>query len=396
MRILIVSQYFYPENFRVNKLCQELVERGNEVTVLTGYPQYPKGEIYDGYGFDIPYDKKWNGAKIERVKMKPRGKTAVDLLKNCYSFVKEGKRWVKKCEEKFDAIYVFEVSPVTVGLPAVYYKKKFGTPIFFNVQDLWPENVIHVLGVTNKMVIAVINKIVDKIYKNSDKILCASKSFITQIKKRKVEEDKLVYWPQFCDMPDFDTMKKPKEFKENNFNIVYAGNIGSAQGLDLLINVMQKVDRDVSCYFVGNGREIDSLKDKVNEFKLNDRVHFIGQLSEREANEYVYFADASYISLIDNFVMDITVPAKLQTYLACGTPIIGAVGGESAKIIKEANAGVCSEKNVDSVLNAIKKIKAKSCEEAEKMRKDAQSYFLKNFNKDKLVEELINLMKKER
>ena len=186
MKILVVTQYFYPENFRVNNLCVELVERGYEVHVLTGYPQYPQGKIYDGYGFNKEYEREWNGVKIHRIKMLPRGKTPIGLLLNCYSFVKKGNEWVKRCKEKFDAVYVFEVSPVTVGLPAVRYKKKFGSPIFFNVQDLWPENVEVVLGIHNKFIIGTINRIVDKIYDCSDVILCSSKSFVKNIRERGV------------------------------------------------------------------------------------------------------------------------------------------------------------------------------------------------------------------
>ncbi len=393
MKILIISQYFYPENFRVNNLCKELVNRGNDVTVLTGFPQYPKGKIYDGYGFNKEYEKTWNGAKIERIKMKPRGKTPLGLILNCYSFVREGKKWVKNCNEKFDAIYVFEVSPVTVGLPAVYYKEKFGTPIFFNVQDLWPENVIHVLGIKNKFVINKINKIVDKIYTSSDKILCASKSFVEHIKKRGVEEEKLEYWPQFCDKPELDTMERPQKLSKDNFNIVYTGNIGSAQGLGLLVEAMTEIsDKSVHCYFVGDGRERGNLESKVRELKLIDTVHFVGQVDENEANEYVYFADAAYISLIDNFVMDMTVPAKLQTYLACGAPMVAALGGESAKIINEANAGICVNKDAKSIANAIMEIRKKPSDE---MRANAMAYFEENFNKDRLVSELVGLMKEK-
>ena len=131
MNILVVSQYFYPENFRVNTLCRELVSRGHKVTVMTAYPQYPGGVIYDGYGFDLPYEKQWHGVNIHRVKTHPRGKNPLSLLRNCVSYVVSGNRWVKQCREKFDAVYVFEVSPVTVGLPAIRYKEKFGTPVFF-------------------------------------------------------------------------------------------------------------------------------------------------------------------------------------------------------------------------------------------------------------------------
>ena len=197
MKILVITQYFYPETFRVNTLCIELAKRGHDVTVLTGFPQYPQGKIYDGYGFRKPYQKEWNGIKIERIKMRPRGKTPIGLLLNCWSFVLEGKKWVKRCNIRYDAVYVFEVSPVTVGLPAVAYKKKFDTPIFFNVQDLWPENVEVVLGIHNKFVISVINKIVDKIYSASDRVLCASNGFVQNIAARGVSREKLVFWPQF-------------------------------------------------------------------------------------------------------------------------------------------------------------------------------------------------------
>ena len=136
MKILVFSQYFYPENFRINTLCRELVQRGHAVTVVTGYPQYPYGKIYDGYGFDIPYEKEWNGITICRVKVHPRGSNLLGMLRNTVDYVVQANKWVKNCREKFDAVYVFEVSPVTVGLPAVSYQKKFGVPMFFNLQDL--------------------------------------------------------------------------------------------------------------------------------------------------------------------------------------------------------------------------------------------------------------------
>ena len=199
MKILVFSQYFYPENFRINTLCRELVCRGHEVTVLTGYPQYPVGKIYDGYGFDIPYEKEWEGVRIERLKVHPRGDNAFGMLHNMVDYVRLANRWVKQNREEYDAVYVFEVSPVTVGLPAVTYKKKFRVPMFFNLQDLWPENVEEVLGIRFPPVIWMINQIVDRIYDVSDKILCSSRSFVENLKERGVAEEKLVFWPQFCE-----------------------------------------------------------------------------------------------------------------------------------------------------------------------------------------------------
>lgn len=393
MKILVVTQYFYPEIFRVNTLVAELVNRGHDVTVLTGYPQYPQGKIYDGYGFNKPYDREWNGAKIERIKMRPRGKTPLGLLLNCYTFVSEGKKWVKKCKEKFDAVYVFEVSPVTVGLPAVEYKKKFGTPVYFNVQDLWPENVEIVLGIHNKIVIGVINKIVDKIYSASDKILCSSNSFVENIADRGVPRDKLVFWPQFCAEPDFSQITKPKCYFEDYFNIVFTGNVGEAQGLDLLVDAAEKLkDTKVRWFVVGDGRAREKLQKRVTEKNLSSIVTFIGKVSEADANRYIYFADCAYLSFKKNQLFDMTLPAKLQSYMACGTPILAAAGGESARIVNEAQCGFVCEQDADELANTVRNDVMQSIE-LDSMRDKAKQYFNDHFAMDLVVDQLENIMK---
>lgn len=389
MKILIISQYFYPESFRVNTLAKELVRRGHSVTVLTGYPQYPYGEIYDGYGYDIPYDKEWNGVNIQRLKVKPRGHNALGLLSNCVTFVTEGNKWVKKCDEKFDIVYVFEVSPVTVGLPAVKYRKKFGSPMLFNVQDLWPENVIEVLGINNKLIIGVINKIVDKIYNNSDRILCSSNGFVKNIEGRGVSSERLVFWPQFCETPDYDRLEKPECFDENYFNVVFTGNIGFAQGLDLLVNTAELMrDKAVKFYIVGDGRAKEELSELVIDMKLSDKIFFVGKVSEHEANCYVKFSDCAYLSFSDSKLFDLTIPAKLQTYLACGAVVLGAAGGESADIIKNAECGLVALKNPSDVAEKIEVLMNMSDENRNEFKKNSLAYFNSNFKMSKVVDDL--------
>lgn len=393
MKILIVTQYFYPETFRVNTLAKELVRMGNEVTVLTGYPQYPKGEIYEGYGFNVPYEREWNGVKIERIRMQPRGHNAVGLLLNCVTFVTQGYKWVKNCNEKYDAVYVFEVSPVTVGLPALRYKKKFGTPVFFNVQDLWPENVEEILGIHNKLVIGVINKIVDKIYRESNKILCSSRGFVENIANRGVSRDKLVFWPQFCEKPDFTDAKKPDCYDENYFNIVFTGNIGDAQGLDLLVDAAELLkEQAVRWYIVGDGRAKERLENLVVQKNLENNVFFAGKVSEKQANVYVKYADCAYLSFKDCKLFDLTLPAKLQTYLACATPILGAVGGESAGIIEKTNCGIVCDRNSKSIAQTVEKFVNMTLKEKCKMSNNALEFFENNFNMDKLISQLISDM----
>lgn len=397
MEILVMTQYFYPETFRVNDFCADLAERGHSVTVLTGYPQYPIGRIYDGYGYSKPYERVWRGVKVERVKAKPRGKTPLGLLNNCISYVVEANKWVKKCEKKFDLVYVFEVSPVTVGLPAVTYKNKFNTPIAFNVQDLWPENIESVLGIHFKPLIKTIDYIVDKIYKNSDFILCSSKSFCENIKNRGTDGKKLYFWPQFCNAPDFSGMQKPKEYGDDCLNIVFSGNLGFAQGLDLLISAAEELkDEKVRWYLVGDGRARESLEKRVKESNLEEKVIFVGRVSEEKSNEYVHFADCAYLSFKDDKLFDMTIPAKLQSYLACKTPVIAAAGGESADIIGKAFCGYTANRDKKSVADAVLKMMKQPKSVSEKMRENAGRYFDENFEKTKVIDRFEEITMKDK
>lgn len=394
MKILVVTQYFYPENFRINTLCRELVNRGNEVTVLTAYPQYPIGRIYDGYGFDIPYEKDWHGVSIERVKTYPRGNGPLGLLRNCVSFVISANRWVKQCKEKHDAVFVFEVSPVTVGLPAVAYKKKFGTPIFFNLQDLWPENVHEVLGLRFPPLTFVINQIVDKIYRNSDRILCTSNGFVQNLRQRGVSEDKLVFWPQFSMEPDLANTSCPDIYSKDSFNVVFTGNIGDAQGLDLVLEAARELKgQKIRWYLVGDGRARERLQTLSRTYDVADDVVFVGRVSEAEANCYVHYADCAYLSFKNNALFNMTLPAKLQTYLACGVPILAAAGGESAEVVKQANCGIAVLPEKDALVQAVQDFAKLGKDERVSMAEHSREYFVTHFAMDGLVDELEQMMR---
>ena len=396
MKILVFSQYFYPENFRINTLCRELVNRGHAVTVVTGYPQYPLGRIYDGYGFDIPYDGEWNGVKICRVKVNPRGTNLLGMLRNTVDYVVEANRWVKNCREKFDAVYVFEVSPVTVGLPAVTYKKKFGVPMFFNLQDLWPENVEEVLGIRFAPLTWLINRIVDRIYGASNRILCTSNGFADNLRARGVPEEKIVFWPQFCLDPNLAQAQKPEIYGEDTFNIVFAGNLGDAQGLDLMVEAARELkDSKIRWYLVGDGRARARLEQKVKEMDTAQEVTFVGRVSEKEADRYVHFADCAYLSFKDNKIFNMTLPAKLQTYLACGTPILAAAGGESARLVGENGIGFVCRPRLEELVAAAKQAASMSRQEAGAMSAKARAYYEQHFTMDTLVTELEEMLKEE-
>lgn len=389
MNILVVSQYFYPENLRINSLCTELAARGHKVDVLTGYPQYPQGRIYDGYGFKIPYEKNWNGVTVHRVKTYPRGRTPLGLLNNCVSFVCSGERWVKKCRTKYDAVYFFGISPLTSALPAISYGKKFDVPVYVNIQDLWPDNVEHVLGVHNRIILGVLDRMMDRIYAGSRKLLCSSEGFVRRLSERGVAAEKLAYWPQFCEEPDFERLEKPECFADD-FNIVFAGNIGEAQGLDLLVDAAELMKNErVRWYLVGDGRAAMRLRKRVEEAGLCEKVIFVGKKTEHEANCYVRYADCAYLSFADNPIFDMTIPAKLQTYLACGVPILAAAGGESARLVQSNHCGVTAERNADSVCAAVRTLM--ECDSGE-LRQNSRRCYEENFTKKQLIDMLEGIM----
>lgn len=396
MKILVFSQYFYPENFRINTLCRELVQRGHQVTVVTGFPQYPIGRIYEGYGFDIPYETQWNGVRICRVKVHPRGSNLLGMLRNTVDYVVEANKWVKACRETFDAVYVFEVSPVTVGLPAVAYKKKFGVPMFFNLQDLWPENVEEVLGIRFPPLTWLINRIVDQIYNASNKILCTSNGFADNLRRRGVPEEKIVFWPQFCLAPDLTQAEKPDIYTEDTFNIVFAGNLGDAQGLDLMVEAARELKGSgIRWDLVGDGRARARLEQKVKVCGVSEEVVFVGRVSETEADRYVHFADCAYLSFKDNKIFNMTLPAKLQTYLACGTPILAAAGGESARLVGDNGIGFVCQPRLETLVKAAKQAAAMSRQEHGAMSERARAYYETHFTMDALVTALEEMLQEE-
>lgn len=388
--ILIVSQYFYPEQFRINDLALEMKDYGHDVTVLTGLPNYPKGEYYEGYSKNKNCDEVWNGIPIYRCNLEARKTGSVNLFKNYMSFVYEAEKKLKDLEQKyFDLIYVFEVSPITVALPAIKFKKKKNIPLIMNVQDLWPENVIAVTGINNPIVVKPIEQMVKYIYKNCDLILTASKSFIPNIQKYlKNDINKAKFWPQYSVVSKEEKIRNL--FNEKDFNIVFTGNIGKAQGLDLVIEAAYKLkETPIRWQLVGDGRELETLKKLVHEKGLDDIVIFHGRKPESEIPQYLANADAALLILKPDPVFEMTLPAKLQTYMACGVPIIGCVSGEGKRTIDESRSGVVSQKiSVDGLVKACHEMLNKTKEEYELLKRNSLEYGFNNFNKQKLLNDL--------
>lgn len=393
MRILIVTQYFWPENFRINDLALELKKRKHDITVLTGLPNYPMGKYFNGYTIEKNCDEMWNEIPIYRCKLKARKLGTINMVKNYISFVIQAKKKSKDIlPQDFDIIYVFEVSPITVALPAIYIKKKKNIPIIMNVQDLWPENIVAVTGIHNSLIIGFINRIVNYIYKRCDLILTASKSFVPIIQSRIDEKNKVIFWPQYATVSK--QVKNEILFSEDYFNIAFTGNIGNAQGLNIAIEAAEILkNTKIRWHLIGDGREMDSLKKVVRDKSLEDIVIFHGRLPEEKMPQYLANADAALLILKPNPIFEMTLPAKLQTYMACGMPIIGCVSGEGKRTIEEAKCGIVSKViSVNALVEVCKVYLSLPEDDINELSLNSLRYSKMNFDKEKLIRELIEKM----
>lgn len=394
MKILIISQYFYPENFRINDLALELKKRGHDITVLTGLPNYPRGEYFDGYKRNQNCDEIWHEIPIYRCNLRARKTGSLNLIRNYISFVFQANKKIKELnDEVFDIIYVFEVSPITVALPAIKFKKKKKIPIVINIQDLWPENIIAVTRINNIFVISIINVMVRYIYIHCDLILAASKSFVPNIQKYlKKNIDKVKFWPQFAVVHKEE--KKVQLFNANDFNIVFTGNIGEAQGLDIVVEAAKKLkDTKIKWQLIGDGRNVQQLRQKVKEYQLEDIVIFHGRKPEKEIPQYLANANAALLILKPDPVFEMTLPAKLQTYMACGVPIVGCVSGEVKKVIEIAGAGfVSTEVSVNGLIEVCNKFLKCSQREYQQLCSNSLNFGINYFDKNNLITKLIDEM----
>lgn len=391
--ILVVSQYFYPESFRINDLCIELVKRGYRLTVITGIPNYPEGKFYKGYGWIKKRKEVWNGVEIIRLPLISRGKGKIRLILNYLSFVFFGFFWKSFTKIKADLVFTFEVSPMTQALLGVWYKKRRKVPHYLYVQDLWPENVEVVAGIHNKTVLHWIGKMVNYIYQNTDTILATSPSFVKMIQSRvSVNPDKVKYWPQYAE--DF-YRPVPKgnspEIPDNGiFKIIFTGNIGRAQGLEILpktAKILKAKNIEVNFVVVGDGRYRQELKKAIAEEKVEDMFMLLGRKPAEDIPYLLAACDAAFISFMDNSLFAATIPAKLQSYMACGMPIIASADGETKRIIEEANCGVCCPLG-DANLLAMGIEKLLTGNDLQTLSKNAKQYSLDHFSKKNLIDDL--------
>lgn len=385
--ILVISQYFYPEPFRINDMCAEWVKRGYKVTVVTGIPNYPQGKYYEGYSLTNNRTEEWNGVKIIRIPLIARGNNAIGLVCNYMSFVLSGCIWKCLSKIKADYVFTFEVSPMTQALIGVWYAKKHKIPHYLYVQDLWPENVEIVTGIHSSVILKPIGKMVDYIYKNCDHIFATSPSFVKEIQKRCEKKDKVTYWPQYAEEFYKPIEKKtiPEIPDDGKFKIIFTGNIGQAQGLEILPKVADSLE-DVEFVIVGDGRNKENFLEEIRKMQVEDKFIMIDRQPAEKIPEFLACCDAAFVSFMDNELFTKTIPAKLQSYMACGMPIIASASGETKRVVEEAECGLCSQ--IGDVEGLCKIIEDMKTMDLEKMGINSREYCIENFEKKKLMDDI--------
>lgn len=395
MKILIVTQYFWPENFKINDIAQALIERGHQVSVLTGKPNYPEGKFYRSYSYFNKSYELWNNIKIYRSFMTPRGDgKGLWLFLNYISFAFFSSIRLFFIKDKFDKIFVFEPSPITVGIPAVVCKLRFNAPIYFWVQDLWPESLTAAGGIKNEYIIGFFSRLTKFIYSHSFKILVQSKAFMPYILKQGVSLEKLIYYPNSTES---FYKKKPvnPEFSSkfpDGFKLIFAGNLGEAQSFETIIGAIDLLVKDglnVHLIILGNGRAREYIRNKVLELGLSNNIHLWGSFESIMMPEFFSSADALLVALKKDLIFSLTIPSKIQSYLACGKPIIASLDGEGARIVEDAKAGFTSiSEDIIGLKEAIKKMYLLSPNQQIELGENARRYFEKEFEREMLIDKL--------
>lgn len=397
MRLLIISQYFWPENFRINDLAREFQCRGHVVTVLTGLPNYPAGTFSSGYGLSGPYREYYEGVEVLRCPLFPRGSaTGVRLVLNYLSFaVMATLRGGLSCRKNYDVIFVHEPSPITVGFPALALKALTRAPIFFWVLDLWPESVSATQAVRSVRVLGWIDGIVRFIYRHCDRILVQSQAFVPHVERQQVPSEKVLYFPSWAEalyettvgrLPVPEGVHLPEGFR-----VMFAGNVGAAQDFDTILAAAERLQsrHDIHWIIIGDGRMLSWAQAEVERRQLAGTVHFLGRHPLETMPAFFAQADAMLVTLRREPIFALTIPGKVQSYLASGRPIIAALDGEGARIVQEAGAGlVCSAEQPEALADAVLRMAETPRDARGLMGRRGAEYYAAHFDRTMLFDQL--------
>lgn len=396
MRLLVVSQYFWPESFRINDLVVGLIERGHEVTVLTGLPNYPSGQFVPGYGLAGPYRECYGRATVIRVPLVRRGKGGgLALVVNYLSFaVAASLIGAIRIRSRYDFMLVYEPSPVTVGIPARLLGHLKKLPILFWVQDLWPESLSATGAVSSPRVLGAVEQLVRWIYRGCTRVLVQSEAFVEPIARLGVSRDRINYFPNsaeafYCALPPDSPWTGPA--LPSGFRIMFAGNIGAAQSFETILSAAEtlKHHAHIKWIIVGDGRLASWVSTEIVRRGLQESIHMMGRFPVEQMPAWFSQADVMIAALRRDPIFSLTIPAKVQSYMACAKPIIAALDGEGARIIEATAAGMSvPAEDPQALAKAVLRLYGLPREELDAMGRRGREYFERHFEREHLLDRL--------
>ena len=391
MKILMVTQFYYPERFSTTDIAEELVKLGNQVTVLTGRPNYGYGHILQEYK-NIK-EENINGVRVFRTKLYPRKYSRLSIIRNYLSFHRNAKRYVRKLDDDFDIVLSVSLSPVISIAPAIKYAKKHSVPHVLYCQDLWPESTV-VTGAVRKgsLVYKILYKWSRNLYRKCDEIVISSPSFknyFNDVLKITDKKFPLVYQPILNSKAQLEPV-----IYEKKHNFVYAGNIGTLQLTSELVEAMQILKRDdAKLYLMGMGTNLEKIKKQISDGNLQEKVEYVGALPIEKAERYYKNADALIVSLKNEGTVGKTVPNKAIQYMKYGRPLIGVIKGDAKDLLEKANGTIFSNENPLQISDIFSQLCDISDKEKAQMGLNNKRYFDEYLTAEKLTNQLFEVLK---
>ena len=395
-KILVVTQHFWPENFRINDIVEGFLQDGIAVDVLCGLPNYPKGEWFPGYSAAGPFEEEWHGARLYRCKEVPRrGNTSVNIFLNYVSWPWYAAHALHRLPGGYDAVFCFNTIPVLMCWPAIRYAKKHHIPFTNYVLDIWPENLYSVLNVKNKALRAIAQGVSDALYKKADRLIAMSEPLQQRLCQRTgMPPQKIAVIPQYCE--DFYAVPQPDAALQaqfgGRFNLVFTGTFTPAQSLETVITAVQDARSRgadmLHLLLVGDGMSRAALEAKVKELHAEDAVTFYGSVPATDIPKFTALADALIVCLSDSPDLGLTVPAKVASYMAAGKPVLASMDGAGNAAV--AAAGGLSSPACDAAALADNLLTLTRMDAAQRaaMGQSAKEYYLAHYRRSELLRKL--------
>lgn len=402
MRILVVSQYFWPETFRINEIVEHLTARGHTVTVLTGVPNYPSGRVFEDFARDPSKYATYAGAEIVRVPIVPRGNTKLRLIANYASFALSATMigsW-RLAGRPYDAIFVCQLSPITAALPGVALRRLKSAPMAMWILDLWPETLSALNVVRSERTLGWVSRLVSFIYRRCDRLLVQSTAFKPSVFKHGGAPGAVEYFPAWAEATFEDSgsavVPAPEmAVYQDTFNVMFAGNIGEAQDLPAVLAAASHLrDRkDIRWILVGDGRAASAVRAEIAARGLEDRVVMLGRFPIERMPEFFAAADALLVTLKSDPVFAMTIPGKIQSYMSAGRPIVAMLEGEGARVLHESEAGLVAAAGDDRGLaDRVAQLADMSAEARNRFSVAGRRYCKNEFNRTTLLNRLESIL----